>query len=303
MFKTSVALMITSLLLSLTVAAEAGPGFRRVQRLLDLSGLAWMGGDIFLAVHDAKFPDERSRVRVSLLKLPSSLKGILWKPLRPRFPGGKSNDLESASRIPGTQMVLLVESADDASDFERIFLAERIRNRVKVLGALDWGSFTNVFNVEGTAVAETDDGYVFLWAERAHGDPNTVIKWTDLTLQPFAIGSSGVISSVPFPLPDDVYTRALVAMDVDDTGQIYIATAFDPDSDNGPYRSAVFKIGQVLDGEVVLDPEPALQATMDGLKVEAVAVRSHEGETELFIGTDDENYGGTLRLLPKVDSD
>jgi hypothetical protein len=85
-------------------------GFRPVQKLLDLSGLAWLDGDTFLAVHDAKNPDENTRVRVSLLVLPRSLEGLLWRPLRPHFPGGQSSDLESAARIPGTDKVLLVES-------------------------------------------------------------------------------------------------------------------------------------------------------------------------------------------------
>ena len=95
-------------------------------------------------------------------------------------------------------------------------------------------------------------------------------------------------------------------MDVDDTGSIYTVAAFDPEGmvphpDNGFFRSAVFKIGQVVGATVELDPEPSLLATIDGLKLESVAVREHEGEIEHFIGTDDENYGGTLRLLPLPD--
>ena len=131
--------------------------------------MAWLDGDTFLAVHDAKNPDENTRVRVSLLVLPRSLEGLLWRPLRPHFPGGQSSDLESAARIPGTDEVLLVESGDDASAFQRIFLAEVRPNRLSVVGAVEWGSFTDVFNVEATAVAETETGYLFIWAERNSG--------------------------------------------------------------------------------------------------------------------------------------
>jgi hypothetical protein len=97
--------------------ADASQGYRPVQQLLDLSGLAWLGGDRFLAVHDAKYPDEPDRVRTSTLTLPSSLDGVLWKPLQPRFPTAPSSDLESAARIPGTDQVLPVESGDDAGEF------------------------------------------------------------------------------------------------------------------------------------------------------------------------------------------
>lgn len=286
-------------------------GFRPVQKLRDLSGLAWLEGNTFLAVHDAKNPDENRRVRVSLLVLPQSLGGLLWRPLRPRFPGGKSSDLESAARIPGTDRVLLVESGDDASAFQRIFLAEVHRNRVRVTDTVEWGSFTEVFNVEGTAVAETDTGYLFLWAERSSGQQS--INWTALTLVPFGIGPD--VSSALFELPEDLadhdgnplYNRPVVGMDVDDSGRIYTVAAFDPegtvsDPDNGPFRSAVFRIGRVANGTVVLDAEPSLLATVDGLKVEGIALREADGQIELFVGTDDENYRGTLRLLPSPPS-
>ena len=63
-------------------AGEAG--FQRASLMPDLSGLAWIQGDLFLAVHDAKFPDEGDLPRVSLLEIPEGLDGIQWKTL----PGG-----------------------------------------------------------------------------------------------------------------------------------------------------------------------------------------------------------------------
>ena len=293
--------------------ADAAPrhdgGFRPVQRLLDLSGLAWLGDDTFLAVHDAKNPDELRRVRVSLLMLPQSLEGLLWKPLRLRFPGGASSDLESAARIPGTDHVLLVESGDDAGAFQRIFLAEVEGDRVDVVDDVQWGSFTDVFNVEATAVAGTENGRLFIWAERASGEQSTEIRWAELTLDPFAIGPE--LASATFELPDDLvdaegnplYSRPVVGMDVDDSGRIFTVAAFDPegtvaDPDDGPFRGAVFQIGLVIDGRVEIDAEPTLLATLDGFKPESVASRHVAEGTELFVGTDDENYGGTLRELP-----
>lgn len=275
-------------------------GWRSVQELLDLSGLAWLGGDTFLAVHDAKFPDEKERIRTSLLRLPDSLDGIQWLPLRTHFPERPSSDLESAARIPGTQDVLLLESGDDDSGLDRIYLARVERRDVRILEAIRWSSFTPVFNVEGAAVAETDHGYLFIWAERADGETRTLVQWTDLDLMPFAIGASGVIGSALFTLPDDLaaaYNRPLVGIDVDGSGRVYAVAAFDPDADGGPFRSAVMAIGRVADGEVVLDPVPTVLGVLDGLKVESVAIRERGGGRELFVGTDDENYGGTLRPL------
>src|SRR5688500_8903170 len=94
--------------------------------LPDLSGLAWLGGDRFLAVHDAKNPDEKDLNRVSLLRLPDSLAGIDTTELDVEWPEpqGESNDLESADRVPGENMVVFAESGDDGGDFQRIFLGE-----------------------------------------------------------------------------------------------------------------------------------------------------------------------------------
>lgn len=284
-----------------TQPADNPGGYRPVQKLLDLSGLAWMGGDTFLAVHDAKYPDEAERVRTSLLRLPSSLDGIQWFPVRPHFPGGPSSDLESAARIPGTPRVLLLESGDDGSGLDRIYLALVGPRRIHILDVIEWSSFTSVYNVEGAAVAETDGGFLFIWAERADGEASTLVQWTDLSLDPFAIGASGVVGSALFTLPDDLaalYNRPLVGIEVDSSGRILAVTAFDPDSDDGPFRSAVMAIGHVENSGVVLDSAPTLIGVLDGFKVESVAVRE-DGETlGLFVGTDDENYGGTLRPLP-----
>ena len=87
---------------------------QHVKSFPDLSGLAWVEGDTFLAVHDAKNPEELDRPRVNLLKLPQSLDGIAWTTLSLSWPGplGPSGDLESIARIPGTDSFLLVESGE-----------------------------------------------------------------------------------------------------------------------------------------------------------------------------------------------
>jgi hypothetical protein len=122
-----------------------------------------------------------------------------------------------------------------------------------------------------------------------------------LRLDPFAIGASQVQGSALFTLPQNLavlYNRPLVGIEVDSSGHVYAVAAFDPDSDAGPFRSAVMVIGRVENGRVILDPEPTVLSVMDGLKAESVAVRGQGNSRELFVGTDDENYGGTLRQLP-----
>lgn len=78
--------------------------------LPDISGLAWIEQDTFLAVHDAKNPEENNRPRVSILSLPRTPEGIRWKPLEIDWPHPlkESSDLESIARIPGTSLYLSI---------------------------------------------------------------------------------------------------------------------------------------------------------------------------------------------------
>ena len=81
---------------------------------------------------------------------------------------------------------------------------------------------------------------------------------------------------------------------IDASGTIYIASAFDPNQDNGPFKSSVWKIGKVkLDQtnlpQINLVQENQAIAEIDGFKVESLALRPTPN-------------GGTIRLLPPVDS-
>jgi hypothetical protein len=268
----------------------------------DLSGLAWLGGDRFLAVHDAKNPDELDRPRLSILRLPDSPAGIEATEVDVEWPDpkGESNDLESADRIPGTNRVLFAESGDDGGDFQRIFLAEHSDDGLEIVSFARWPR--PVQNVEGMAVGRVGEDLVLLYAERAQGEPSTEIEWAPLRLDPLQFGR---LRSVTYtsPEPRGPQARPVSALTIDSAGSIYAASAFDPDRDEGPFESFVWRIGELSAGaggqpEVTLEDEPELLGEVAGFKVEGVAVRETGDRAVVFVGTDDENYGGQLRPLP-----
>lgn len=287
-----------------------GPGAgqaRRASVLPDVSGLTWVGGDRFLAVHDAKFPDEPGLPRVSILAAPTDLDGIRWTPLAIEFPVKPASDLESAARIPdadGRARFLIAESTEEVAEkpfSRRIFLLEMAGEEVAVIDHADWPIPTR--NVEGMAVGESDGGLVFLFAERAHGEASSEIVWAELTLEPLGFGPFRSAGAFESPGPTGPIARPVSALEVDARGVVYAASAEDPDDDNGPFRSAVYRIGRVVTvagrAAVELDRRPALLGTLDGFKVEALAARERaDGSVELWVGVDDEHFGGTLRPLP-----
>lgn len=289
-------------------------GFRHAVDLPDLSGLAWVGGDRFIAVHDAKAKDEPGLARVSLLELPEDIDGIRWRSASVVWQGSVSNDLESAASIPGADRVLLVESGDSGKGSTRIFVAQVRSDRVEVIGVAPWPH--TICNVEATAVAQVGDQRLFLFAERnLPGDScrpanhdSTVIHWA-----PFdpASMSFGAFESATIRSPDPHNTnRPIVGLDVGRDGAVYAVAAFDPetagmpDPDNGPFRSSVWVIGRIEPspgGARFVSTLARAVGAVDGFKVESVSLRPdphHPDRDQVFLGTDDENYGGVLRLLP-----
>ena len=228
---------------------------------------------------------------------------MIWKPLDVKFPGeeGRPSDMESACRLPDGQGFLLCESGQEGDEDRRIFHGVLEENRLTIKSFTRWP--VKIKNVEGTEVCRVGDQNYFLYAERAESQPATQLRWATFDLEGWKFGE---FSQVEFKCPDPVGqgARPIVGIDIDDDGLIYIVAAHDPDSDDGPYRSTAWKIGRITapskgNAQVQLE-KPQRIGTFDGLKAECISVRTTEaGKKEVFIGTDDEHYGGILRPLPQ----
>jgi hypothetical protein len=274
--------------------------------LLDLSGIAWVAEGTFVAVHDAKRGEEDDRPRVSIVALPDSPTGITYQPLDVAWPDGDlSHDLESIAVIPGSDRLLLVESGDDGTvQYQRIFLATLTLEPdvgLTIDAVVPWPE--PVFNVEGSAVLEHGDSLYFVYAERAEGQPTTDLRWAEMTVEPTAL-TFGPFTSAPFAAAlQGPGVRPIVGLDADATGQLYAVTAYDPGEDNGPFRSVISRIGQLKsapDGGLRFVPSGTFGdiAHLDGFKVEGVAVvEAASGTPLVYAGTDDENYGATMRQV------
>ena len=269
--------------------------------------MVWRGfaDDLFIGIHDAKRNAEKYNwPRVSLVQLPKSeLQGTTWRTLDLKFPGaeGRSSDLESACRIPGTTSYLFAESGQEGDSDRRIFHAVYDTGTLKIQSHIQWP--VPIQNVEATEVCRAGKQLIFLYAERADSLPSTKLRWAPLTLNPLKIGE---FQEVIYRGVDPVGkgARPIVALDVDSQGFIYSVSAYDSGSDDGPYRSVVWRIGKV---SVDQNGNPRVRlgeakkiASLDGLKVESVVVReTASAGQQIFIGTDDEHYGGIIRLLPR----
>ena len=237
-------LLTVAALLSLpgcTSVGEAPPySSPMASSLPDISGLAWIAGSRFLAIHDAK--DQTNRPRVSIVDLPQSPTGLThpWP-----WPHGLSSDLESVARIPGTSLILLLESGSGerrGAPLRRIFLVEHGDRGLEIVDVVDWPVSVN--NVEGAAVARVGEQLIFLFAERAEGQGSTALRWAPMTVRPVAFGSFQEVRFTA-PNPTGRNARPVTAVESDDVGRIYVASAVDPGTDNGPFRSVIWRIGRI----------------------------------------------------------
>ncbi|MFR9780013.1 hypothetical protein ACL02O_28655 [Micromonospora sp. MS34] len=297
-----------------TVASSAdvpatGGGEIRAPR--EFSGIAWLattGSDetpqeVFLVCHDTRDNEaERDLPRLAIVRTPVDPNGIIVQELDVDFPS-IPNDLESIARLPGRNEALLVEGNADGDDPDpTIYLAKWDEElNVEIAGSVPWPDTPEpLVNVEATAVATVGGRNYFVYAERAEGSDTTNVNMTLLT-----VSEDGEITfgkewtSVPFTAAEPPGARPASGMDIDAHGNIYISSAYDP-GDLGPFDSAVYRAATVRPGGAIgarLRPvEPPQQlARSSGLKVEGVGLVA--GALPIFIGDDDEDYGGLLRQL------
>ncbi|WP_200258612.1 hypothetical protein [Streptomyces sp. HSG2] len=287
----------------------------------EFSGIAWLATvrhhgppgeeapsqEVFLVCHDTRDNDaERDLPRLSLVKTPVDTDGIVVRELDVDFPD-VPNDLESIARLPGRDQALLVESNADGDDPDpTIYLVAWDRKlRMRVVDSVPWPKTPEPHvNVEATGVAKVRGRDYFVYAERAEGSDTTRIHMTRLT-----VGREGGIvfgtewTSIPFTAPEPPGARPASGLDIGAAGEVYVSSAYDP-GDLGPFDSAVYHAADVRAGGPIgarLEPvaPPRQLARSSGLKVEGVALV--DGSPPLFIGDDDEDYGGLLRQLRVTD--
>jgi len=291
-------LFLAALTIGCAASTRSSGGLPPVTALPDISGMSWISEERLLVVHDAK-RDRPARGRVGLLWLPTGSAGVRYLPLDIRWPTtGPSHDLESIARIPGTERALLAESGNDGEADPRLYLVALEETRLAVLETVPWP--TRIWNVEATTIVDVKGQLIFVYAERHQGADTTAIRWAPLQLDPIRFGT---FEEFRFRTPDArAINRGVVALDTDPSGRLLAAGAFDPDVDDGPFRSRIYQLGRFVvgrDGRVRYDgQQPERLFTVDGVKIEALAVRTMlDGTIEIVYGSDDEDFGGIVRRL------
>lgn len=274
------------------------------------SGMAKHGPASYLVVHDTKaFQD---RPRMALLNVPADTRGT-YLPLEIadwKDPDGRSNDLESACPLPGRAgEYLIAESGYREGKYGRIFHLRVAGAEAEILRAykLPLLADDDEHNYEGLACITMDAQRVrVILGERGGSTvyPRGLLRWGTLDLGQESLswyegGREFIEVESPGDWPGNASRRDISELHVSPDGVLWsVATA---DAGNvGTFRSVIYELGRIVDGErpVEVAPRPAATWIVDGLKVEALAETTElvEGSV-LSFGSEDERLGGVWRAL------
>ncbi len=279
------------------------------------SGMAWMGGDSYLVVHDTKI--HRDKPRIGVLEVGGE-EGARYRVVEVtdwRHDDGRSSDLESVCALPDSDdEFLAAESGTWEGDFGRVFHfrltqgggeivhAERLPNLADN-GPDTWGD-----NFEGIACASRADGTVLVILGERGGtpfNPDGSLRWAtyDPTRQVFDWsdeGLAGVIVAAPGAWVAPEAKRDVADLYLDANGVLWSVASEDA-GDDGPFRSGIWAVGRVdpdAAQPISLFVDPPIGWWLDGLKVESLAAPpAHLPFAEASVGTEDENLGGVWRPL------
>lgn len=160
-------------------------------------------------------------------------------------------------------------------------------------------------NYESFALFPHPSGRTFAaWATRGSGATKAVVRTAvvGVTEDGIDIGTPTDTREFAVPFPDEDDVRHISDLKILADGALLVSAASDPDTDDGPFSSAVYHAGSV---SVDHDLRPELQLREDCLapldlftkaddrKIEAVV---HLPDGQQIWGTDDENNGGSVRF-------
>lgn len=288
---------------------------------VDFSGMAAFGSDQFLVVHDSKNNKvEIHRPRLGVMTLDRSSKSSNYREVRLKRDdwqgvGGMANDLEAICRVPQSDdEFLLMESGYYKGRFGRLLHVRlkkpRVEWEVNVLGSLPLPKPDRLgldrqglkFNFEGLLCLQGIEGTVqVVLGDRGKGRQRlSSLLWNVADLKRHRYVNSDryemLVENIEAPrwktMSDKI--RHIADLYLDDHGTLWAASAYDPDVDEGPFESILYRAGTLQPGTPPqLNWNPSAPMHIGRYKIEALGPPL-SSNCAVTAGTDDELFGGRL---------
>ena len=256
------------------------------KRELAVSGISpTTDKDKYLVVHDNKKKDQ---LRVGLIDInaDSLYIGLEWPTKTLPM------DLEALSDIPGLENEYIAMGSWGFCYWIKLDLQSQTIDLIKEFRIPGSGPPLNLENL--LILGEGDNLYV-AWAHRGSDHEESILYWGSISLFDEDIAISvidSVFINIPWPL---TAKRHMSDMDIDNNNILWTSATSDP-GDNGPYKSAIYKIGlfEIVKEKINFNISQPFtkQFVFEKNKVEALAVINNK----IVFATDDENLGSAINI-------
>ena len=256
------------------------------KRELAVSGISpTTDKDKYLVVHDNKKKDQ---LRVGLIDInaDSLYIGLEWPTKTLPM------DLEALSDIPGLENEYIAMGSWGFCYWIKLDLQSQTIDLIKEFRIPGSGPPLNLENL--LILGEGDNLYV-AWAHRGSDHEESILYWGSISLFDEDIAISvidSVFINIPWPL---TAKRHMSDMDIDNNNILWTSATSDP-GDDGPYKSAIYKIGlfEIVKEKINFNISQSFtkQFVFENNKVEALAVINNK----IVFATDDENLGSAINI-------
>ena len=201
-------------------------------------------------------------------------------------------DLEALSDIPGLENEYIAMGSWGFCYWIKLDLQSQTIDLIKEFRIPGSGPPLNLENL--LILGEGDNLYV-AWAHRGSDHEESILYWGSISLFDEDIAISvidSVFINIPWPL---TAKRHMSDMDIDNNNILWTSATSDP-GDDGPYKSAIYKIGlfEIVKEKINFNISQPFtkQFVFEKNKVEALAVINNK----IVFATDDENLGSAINI-------
>ena len=239
----------------------------------------------YLVVHDNK---KKEQLRIGLINLAadSLYKGLSWPS------ESLPIDLEALSNIPGLENEYIAMGSWGFCYWIKLDLKSNTIEIIKEFRIPDSGP---PLNLESLLIIRKNKKTYLAWAHRGSDNEQAILFWGAISLFDDDIAISvedSTFINLPWPIKSK---RHMSDMDIDNNNILWTSSTSDP-GDDGPYQSAIYKIGkfEILKDKLyfnIFDSFPG-QYVFNNNKVEALTIDANK----IVFATDDENLGASINF-------
>ncbi len=306
---------ISSCKTSQSVVSTSSQGIQPLKLSGGSSGMEQLSDQSYLVVYDIK--NFKEGTRLAMINVTDETIQVSPIPISGWDKEGKSSDLESICKIPGTaDEYFIAESGNWEGKLGRIF---HLKVNTTTLSANVLGTtklpYQNINNPQVVGdqyesmacLPYSESERLLILGERGGSDinPRGNIKWGIYNLTTHELtfsdaGLKGITINAPGAWTNEKNKRDITDLHIDTEGGLWAAASEDT-GDVGPFYSVIYKLGQLdtsnKERPVTVYSDFTQWTPVAGFKIEALSGPSKNINATLSFGTEDEIFGGVWRAI------